>query len=151
MIYLRKANVRDLDEIYALELNSFHKSLQTTRNALAKNLRSSSIDVLVAVDRFYDHDKIIGCVVVSYRAKSPAGYIHSIAVDAHWRKQGIGKKLHDIAVTYAYARGKTEVQSDVSIDNLPMIALNEKMNYRVMKIQRDYYGKGKHAYRYVNN
>lgn len=160
MTELRKAILDDLPGIMEIERTCFPKNVQASRSTIARNIKSSTTDFIVAVDyytfgqykmKIMNTKQVLGCIIVFYRKNSKKAYIDSLAVLPKYRGQGIATQLKDYATTLAYARGITEIHSDVAVTNKKMIKLNEHLGYRIEHLKFDYYGKDKHAYHMVKD
>jgi len=166
----RKANLDDIDDILRLERLGFGEH-RFSRNALRNQLKSKSVDVLVAEDfktigftkqysnskfsivpsKVFRSEKCIGYVSVFYRSNSSKALIASITVDPAYRHKGIATKLMEKAIIYAYDRDITQIKLQVAKTNTNAIKINTKFDFKIEKTLSNYYGKGKSAYLMVKN
>jgi ribosomal-protein-alanine N-acetyltransferase len=139
LIEITNAKFEDLEQIYHIERESFENpypiSLLNAYLYLSPNL------YLVAKDR----NEVVGYVIgiIQYNVR---GHIVSIAVKKSERRKGIGRllltelerrfKIYNCKYSYL----------EVNIDNKDAINFYRKMGYFIVKLQKNYYGRGKHAF-----
>lgn len=139
MIIITNVTEEDLQRIYEIELESFEEpysySLLKAYYFLSKEL------FLVAKNGNEVIGYSLGIVQYGYR-----GHVVSIAVRKDYRKKGVGlmllkeleKRFIEYNCTYSYL--------EVNYKNIPAISFYNKLGYFVVKFQKNYYGRGKHAF-----
>lgn len=144
MIIITNASEDDLQSIYEVEIESFDNpypySLLKAYYFLSKEL------FLVAKIDNQTVGYSLGIIQYGYR-----GHVVSIAVKKNFRKRGVGtlllssleKKFKEYQCTHSYL--------EVNVKNSPAISFYRKMGYIIVKLQKNYYGRGKHAYIMVKN
>ena len=76
-----------------------------------------------------------------------SGHVVSIAVLSEHRGRGLGYVLMAYAMKTMYEEYKcSETYLEVRVSNKPAISLYEKLGYRVVKTERNYYLDGEDAY-----
>ena len=99
---IRTMNIEDYVKVYDLWINTIGMGLNTTddsREGIAKYLLRNPNTSFVAED----NEKIVGVIMSGHDGRR--GYIHHTAVKKEYRKQGLGKKLVDSALTALEAEG----------------------------------------------
>lgn len=74
------------------------------------------------------------------------GHLISIAVEEVYRGRGLGRSLIKEFESRVKALGATRVVLEVSVENSVALSLYERLNYRVVKVLRNYYPNGEDAY-----
>lgn len=95
----------------------------------------------------FDHKSIIECCdcdgkIVAFAVVSVSfdeGYLHLIAVDSYFRKQGIATKLLNHCEQLAKKRGVCKIILDVRISNNSAIKLYEKSGYNKICERKNFY------------
>lgn len=128
----------DLSKVYEVEVESFEDpypySLLKAYYYLSREL------FLVAREGDQILGYALGIIQYGYR-----GHVVSIAVKREFREKGIGrlllleleKKFREYYCTHSYL--------EVNYKNLNAIIFYNKLGYIVVKFQKNYYGRGKHA------
>lgn len=76
-----------------------------------------------------------------------SGHVVSIAVLENHRKRGLGYALMAYAMKTMYEEYKcNETYLEVRVSNTPAISLYEKLGYRKVKVEKNYYLDGEDAY-----
>jgi ribosomal protein S18 acetylase RimI-like enzyme len=95
-------------------------------------------------------DKLVGYVLVmasgSFFSFSSEAHIASFAVDAKYRKRGIGKSLLRACMLNLHNLNYSRVTLNVRVDNEPAIAVYKSLNFVVDYEERGYYSDGTNAY-----
>ncbi|CCD22685.1 peptide alpha-N-acetyltransferase MAK3 NDAI_0A05300 [Naumovozyma dairenensis CBS 421] len=88
-------------------------------------------------------DKVpIGCIICKnelHRFSRMRGYIGMLAVESHYRGQGISKKLVEIAITQMESNGCDEIMLETEVENVIALNLYENMGFIKMKRMFRYY------------
>ena len=71
-----------------------------------------------------------------------------MAVDPRRGRRGVGRELLNACERYARAHGRTALRLEVRYDNVPAIALYEKLVYRQFGNYPGYYADGAEALRF---
>ncbi len=96
-----------------------------------------------------DGEKILG--YVGYDVILDEICINNIAVDAAYRRLGIGTELIKQVINNATETGKNRIFLEVNEQNISAIALYKKMGFELLAHRPNYYGKDKNAAVYVKN
>jgi ribosomal-protein-alanine N-acetyltransferase len=123
-IVIRPARVDDLDQLVALELQSFTTD-HLSRAQYRRHIASSSAIVLVAVRGA----AVLGSTVAFLRTNSDEARLYSVAVSDSARGQGIGDALVDAIEVSVRASGRRRVRLEVRQDNPSAIRLYERRDY----------------------
>jgi ribosomal protein S18 acetylase RimI-like enzyme len=92
------------------------------------------------------HDRVVGYLAGTWRFDSPPVrrvrrlWIVALAVDAQYRRQGIGRRLLTAAFERAGARGARSFHLSVQVENTGAIALYESLGFEVRERQLGSYG-----------
>jgi len=140
LVIITNANEDDLNEIYAIELESFENpypySLLRAYYFLAGDL------FLVAKD---EKGKVLGYSlgVIQYGYR---GHVVSIAVKKTERKRGVGSMLLMRLESKFRLKGCSHSYLEVNYGNKDGISFYNKLGYKVVKLQLNYYGRNQHAF-----
>ena len=104
----------------------------TLRRAKADNLSGSS-DA--------GRQSLLSGFVITRMAADEAEIL-TVAVDIHERGQGLGRKLMEAAAARARAFGAVSLFLEVADDNLPAIALYERLGFITVGMRPGYYKRG---------
>jgi len=139
VIIITNVSEEDLQKVYEIELESFEEpypySLLKAYYYLAKEL------FMVARDGNEILGYALGIVQYGYR-----GHVVSIAVKKDYREKGIGSMLLQNLENRFKALNCTHSYLEVNYKNIPAIKFYNKQGYVVVKFQKNYYGRGKHAF-----
>lgn len=137
-LIIRIAKPDDLEEIFKIESSVADSwSYDLVRQDLLENKYTEYF--VGAID-----DEIVGFITIM----NVVGEIHinNIAVDEKFRNQGIGEKLLTYGMNYYPLKKIMGFTLEVRVDNLPAIALYEKMGFVTVGIRKGYYKENKDAY-----
>ncbi|GGD62791.1 GNAT family N-acetyltransferase [Lacimicrobium alkaliphilum] len=100
-----------------------------------ENLRSSKHCSYVVLARRTD-DRIVGMHWVQIEARSEAkfGNIFSLWVHPKYRQQGVATRLKELAEFWLRSNEVSEIRTNVYLENRRMMALNEKLGYKVVLV-----------------
>ncbi|MGE0213748.1 MAG: peptidase C39 family protein [Parvibaculaceae bacterium] len=164
---LRKAVLRDLDRLCALEDTAFSGD-RLSRRSLRDFIRSPNACLLVAeaaprswndggrasqldfgFTRVEPDDKrrLVGYALVLFRDGTQVSRLYSVAVAAGARGKGIAKALVDAAEMAGKERDALELRLEVREDNDAAIRLYEKLGFRRFGRTEGYYEDGVAAIR----
>lgn len=76
------------------------------------------------------------------RSAADEAEILTLAVDISHRGQGLGRKLMEAAAATALASGATSLFLEVADDNMPAIALYERLGFVTLGLRPAYYARG---------
>jgi len=138
-VTLRKATLRDLEDLYQIELECFGDDA-FSKSLLGYFLRSPEFVTLVAV---YDGEPV-GFVTGSFERLGGrnTGHIYSIDVKTEHRRRGIGSALINSIECVLTEKGAETCHLEVRSDNVAAIKLYMKHDYKSIGTLRDYYGFG---------
>ena len=131
MIQLIPMDSRHVAQVAALEKQCF--SEPWSENSVASELSNPLSAWLVAMD---------GDVLAGYvGSQSVMGEtdMMNIAVDAHYRRQGIAQALIEALVMHLKEKGSHSLTLEVRISNQPAIALYEKLGFVQVGKRLNYY------------
>lgn len=70
----------------------------------------------------------------------------TLDVHPHHRRKGIGSQLLSLALDKLRSLGHTRATCEISVSNETSLRLHEKFGFKPVKLLRNYYGAGRHAY-----
>lgn len=143
-VRVRRAELSDLDDLVALENNTFDHDL-LSRAQYRRHLDSDSALVLVASA---NHRRFLGTAVVFFRKGSRVARLYSIASKPEARGKGVGTALLEAVEAAARQRRCESVRLEVRDDNAGAIRLYERHGYRHIGHYPHYYEDGSHARRF---
>jgi len=138
-VIIRKADKKDLNEIFKIEVSSFKNPYP--RQYLEFLMIITPDFFLVAEE----NNEIIGYVVGIIR-KNKTGHIVSIAVSPKHRRKKVGQKLLDAILTKFKKRKLIRVKLEVKTTNIPAISLYLKNGFQIVKRIKEYYPNGEDCY-----
>lgn len=94
----------------------------------------------VAEDRHLN--KVVGHLCAAIGQGGRVGWILNAAVLAHYRRQGIGRRLMEQGLAQLRAAGVERVLVTSEPENEAALRLYEKLGFRVVSTEPDYYGDG---------
>lgn len=150
---IEKANERDIEELERLydDLNDYFavsvnypgwiKGIYPVRETAEEGIKEENLFVLRMDNR------IAGSIILNHKPEdayqqvkwliesdySDVVVIHTLVVHPDFMKKGVGNKLMEFADIYCRETGMRSIRLDVSIDNLPAIALYEKHGYQYIE------------------
>lgn len=86
--------------------------------------------------------KIVGHLCAAVGLGGQVGWILNAAVLAHYRRQGIGRRLMEQGMAQLRAAGVQRVLVTSEPENEAALRLYEKQGFRVLRTEPDYYGDG---------
>jgi ribosomal protein S18 acetylase RimI-like enzyme len=131
---IRKATLNDLEALVALENRSFttdRLSRRSFRHLLTKANGVTLIDEL--------EGRLAGYATVLFNMGTSLARLYSIAVDAEFRGQGVGKRLVEACEQAALDGDSVVLRLEVRSDNTASLALFRRMDYREFGHYDDYY------------
>lgn len=137
-VVFRRADVRDVEEIYRLEREIFG----------AEGYSRSLVEYLIMFSDFF----VVACVdgeIVGYlcgEVVGERGHIITIAVRREFRKRGIGSMLMGMFLEYLRGRGVGSVYLEVSVRNSEAVSFYRKWGFYVKARIPRYYRDGSDAY-----
>jgi [ribosomal protein S18]-alanine N-acetyltransferase len=143
---IRLASKADLPQIVQLEQATF-KADRVSPRQWQFHLHNANASVLVA-----DVNKrVFAVALVFYRRKNNLARLFSIAVSAHARSMGLGRKLLQRCAWQARKHGATRMRLEVRVDNVVAINLYEKFGFKVIAQLPAYYADGAAGIRLQKN
>jgi len=143
-VRVRRAELSDLDDLVALEQQSFAGD-RLSRAQYRRHLDSDSAQVLVASA---NHRRFLGTAVVFFRKGSKVARLYSIATRAEARGKGVGSALIEAAELAARRKRRHALRLEVRTDNHAAIRLYERLGYQRIGEYASYYEDGADAWRY---
>lgn len=140
---VRKAELRDLDAIVAIEHGVFDSD-QLSRASLRRYAQVPSVAMLVAEEA----GRVLGYTLVGFRRGSKKARLYSIAVAPDGAGRGVGRALLEASEAAAASRTCTTLGLEVRADNPRAIALYEKAGYCAAGSEEEYYEDGATALRF---
>jgi ribosomal protein S18 acetylase RimI-like enzyme len=140
-----RARLSDLDELYDLEQRCFEAPLALKRRQIRSLLRKPLVSTHVI--RKEGH---IAASAVVLRRRTPRGMIgrlYSLAVDAIWRRAGLGRALLENCLNVLHSEGVQAVVLEVAVENHSAIGLYESSGFRKTHRLTDYYGPGRDGWK----
>ena len=131
MIQLIPMDSRHVAQVAALEKQCF--SEPWSENSVASELSNPLSAWLVAMDG----DALAG--YVGSQSVMGESDMMNIAVDAHYRRQGIAQALVEALVAQLKEKGNHSLTLEVRISNAPAIALYEKLGFAQVGRRPNYY------------
>ncbi|MCW8828810.1 MAG: GNAT family N-acetyltransferase/peptidase C39 family protein [Gammaproteobacteria bacterium] len=131
---LRKATIRDLDALVALENRSFETD-RLSRRSFRHLLTKANAVTLIAEEQ----GALAGYVTVLFNAGTSLARLYSIAVDERFKGHGLGRELVSAAEQAALDGECVVLRLEVRRDNEASLALFRRLGYREFDTLRDYY------------
>ncbi|AHC50595.1 alanine acetyltransferase [Sulfolobus acidocaldarius SUSAZ] len=139
MIIISDAREEDLPEIYDVELESFDNPYPFSLLRAYYYISGDLFIVAKSGNKVIGY--ILGIIQFGYR-----GHIVSIAVKKDKRGSGIGTKLiSELENRFKLAYHCIHSYLEVYYKNMSAINFYIKNGYKAIRIQKDYYGREKHA------
>jgi len=140
-VVCRRVGVNRINDLLSLEASCFTSDRSKRRN-LRHLLQSPTAYCLGA----YHRGELVGSMVTLFKSNSRSARIHSLAVSAGVRGQGIGRGMMARAEREARMRGCSRMRLEVRMDNLPAIRLYEGLGFADTAALPGYYDDGAHAF-----
>jgi len=140
---IRSATVRDIDALVELE-NACFDSDRLSRRSFRYLLTKANAVTLVA-----EHQgQVCGDAVILFNSGTSLARLYSIAIHPDYRNLGIGGQLVRAAEASALDGECVYMRLEIRKDNAASIGLFQKMGYREIGVQPDYYEDHMDALRY---
>jgi ribosomal protein S18 acetylase RimI-like enzyme len=140
---IRSATLRDIDALVEIE-NACFDSDRLSRRSFRYLLTKANAVSLVA-----EHQgQVCGDAVILFNAGTSLARLYSIATHPDYRSLGIGAQLVKAAEDSALDGECAYMRLEIRKDNAASIGLFEKMGYREIGVQPDYYEDHTDALRY---
>lgn len=140
-----RADRNDLPRLLDLEQRSFAPELALSRRQMRDLLRNQRASVHVV-----RRGGIIAAAAILTRRNTSAGKVgrlYSLAVDEHFRRQGLGQALLAECLATASTERLRAILLEVDADNTPAIGLYHRAGFRRSRLLRDYYGPGRNGWK----
>ena len=136
-LVIRQGTVSDIQAIMALEQGSIEHPWES--KAIESLITDGNKVCLVA--------ELDGVIVSYVGAESvlDESNVGNIVTHREYRGRGIATKLFEVLLAELKEKGIRKIFLEVEHDNVPAIALYEKLGFTDYGYRRDYYGKGKDA------
>src|SRR5262245_53791443 len=136
--FLSRAQAEDAPALLALERRCFSHpwTMQHFREALADE-RTDVLVLRVRPDRTRPGTEIVAyCVVQTVLDEA---HIHDLGVEPGLRRQGLARRLLDVALGRASRLGARRAFLEVRQSNWPAVHLYRSLGFEVVSVRRDYY------------
>lgn len=125
---IRPLGLEDYDRLLSLwrraGLHSLRPEGRDSREAIARQLATGVQTILgLEVD-----GQLVGAVIATHDSRK--GWINRLAVDPDFRRRGYGLRLIQAAEEVLRAQGLQIIAALVESDNIPSLALFQKLGYR---------------------
>ena len=127
----REATVDDLDDIMAIEEESF--TVPWSRDSWERELANP----LTYHEVLLYHDVIIG--YVGAWLLGDQAHIGNVAIDAEFRGNGYGRYMMNHYLFAIYEKDMTSATLEVRDDNYPAIKLYESLGFQLEGVRKNYY------------
>ena len=134
---IRRAELRDLDELVLLEDEAFEGD-EVTRRAFRRALVSPWQTIFVADDRAHP----IGFALVRFSPRHRHARVYSLVVAKAHQRQGVGRGLLETVEGDCQKRGAEDVRLEVRTDNQQAYKLYQDCGYSVFDQMENYYDDG---------
>ncbi|MDQ0508315.1 ribosomal-protein-alanine N-acetyltransferase [Aedoeadaptatus ivorii] len=128
---MRQANEADLDEIIAIEQESFTNPW--TEGGWKRELENP----LAYYEVLLYHDVVIGYVGAFLLGDE--AHIGNVAIREEFRNNGYGRYMMNHYLFSLYEKEMTSATLEVRDDNYPAIVLYESLGFRVEGVRKNYY------------
>ena len=130
---IRDMTVADVDEVYAIEKETF--SDPWSKTSFLESIAEPSNHYLVAI--------VEGIVAgyCSYWGVAGEGYIYNVAVKTSHLRQGIGIRMLKELIIQAVGRGIGSLTLEVRQSNVAAINLYKKLGFTEAGVRKDFYTK----------
>jgi ribosomal-protein-alanine acetyltransferase len=139
---IRQARANDIEQLIAMETACFETD-RLSRRSFLHFIKQGAHDLLV----IENGNRILGYVLVLYRAGTNLGRMYSIAVLPEEQGKGLSKKLLAAAENAAQEHRCGYMRLEVSINNIPAISLYKHHGYQTIGTIKQYYENGEDALR----
>ncbi len=139
---IKRADIKDLSVLIKIEESCFTPLERFSRDIYLEYILSPYSEVFLECEE----NKVIGSLVLL--KFEDCLYIASIAVLPEFRMKGYGKKLIQFCEEGSKKLGLSRVELHVKISNKIAILFYEKMGYKRVCVEENYYI-NEDAYRYV--
>ena len=137
---IRKATIKDIDEIMEIEKGSFDWYDIFPKNLFQQYLKEYNDGFYVALDQF---ESIVGYAILAEKNRN--GYVLSIAVHPKNRNKGVAVLLMNFLESKSKEKSFKKLNLDVRVDNRPAIAVYRKLGFVEIGIKIGFYGDGTNA------
>ena len=135
---IRRASLKDLNALVALENESFSESERRDRATIRYGITSPSIVSLVLTR----YRKVRGVIELHNRSNSSKVYIANLSVSIAGRGRGIARALLRRALYESKRAGKQMVSLHVRSLNTGALRLYQKLGFVIDQHLKDYYDEG---------
>lgn len=143
-VQIREARVSDIDDLVRVEQESFRIgrfSPEQFRYLITRAKGRSWVAV--------EGTTVLGFVIMLMPAGRGSARIYNVATAKAARGRGIGRSLIERAWQWARRNGRQRLYLEVRQTNRPAIRLYERLGFVRAGALPDYYGEGRHGWRYV--
>ena len=131
-IQIKKTTMRHIMAIHAIEKESFSDPWPLT--SLKDEITHPESICLVATN---SKKRVLGHIMM--RLVLDEGHIHNISVAQHARRQGIGYRILEAAISKASNQGIKSITLEARSQNHAAISLYEKLGFVTCGVRKNYY------------
>lgn len=142
---IEEVELKDLEELYRLELECFGEEDSYSKLTLKILLMDPRSVAFKAVTR----NGLVAGFAIARIEEIPGktiGRIYTLNVDPRFRRRGLAKALMRRIEEECAAHGCMELVLEVAVDNRPALELYKSLGFEMVRVLRNYYGPGRHAY-----
>ncbi|KAF4032633.1 Acetyltransferase (GNAT) domain [Phytophthora infestans] len=136
----KKTQTKWLAQAVRLEKKSFSKSDSLDQRLVEEAMKPHNTLVLAVGTQ----DSIVLGYIL-FRRNGAEGHIDRIAVTEYQRRQGVGRRLLQAAITVLQSKRALRLVLEADTGNLGAIALYESQGFTRTTVRADYYKPGHHA------
>ena len=137
---IRKAGLQDLNDIVRIERLCFPEETAFPAGMFAYLIRHAQALVALDID-----GRMMG-FIVGY-ASGRTGVIYTLDVDPEFRRKGVGTRLLNDLEEQFRSKGAAACRLEAAVENPAALGLYRKQGYRDNALIKNYYGRGKNAFR----
>ncbi|MBI4460188.1 MAG: GNAT family N-acetyltransferase [Acidobacteria bacterium] len=147
-ISIRDYNPSDFLALCALDRLCFAEGISYPPEEMALGLAQRGAFALVAeaVDQILE-GRVAGFILAWHQRGRASGHVITIDIHPHFRRQGLGARLMQLAEQRLKASGATDILLEVAVENQSAIRFYEKRGYAIRRRLSNYYRDGSDAYR----
>jgi len=146
-VIFRRANERDLANLYRLEIECFGEDAYPPQLLLLYMRLPRNFFILAEKSP----EKIIIGYIIGIIEGGGVGHIISICVDPSFRRRGIGSRLMMMAERYFIEERACTSKLEVKTTNQEALRMYEKLGYEIVDVLKRYYKDGSDAYLMTKN
>jgi ribosomal-protein-alanine N-acetyltransferase len=148
-IRIEQASLEDLETLYELERICFGRNAYSKQFLRLLLVDPSSIPLKAVTEK----GELVGSAIgrVEKIGSQVVGHVYTLDVRPDFRRRGVGAALLKSLENEFRKLGCERAILEVAVDNEPAIRLYKLLGYTFTSSLRDYYGRGRDAYRAEKN